>query len=202
MIQDLSKSGKMLLNFVSMRSTYKLGFVSISIPIILFLVFTIHVTLAADYVPAEKIFLSCRGTDNTDSNGRKWTTDIGSKYLSANAKSTTSSAATQDPSVPTVPYMTARVFPSNFTYSIPVVAGRKFVRLYFYAASYAGLNASDGVFSVKAGPYTLLNNFSAAQTTEALNFAFLVKSIQSMLRVQHWIQVSSHLPKLQRRMHL
>ncbi|KAL4606504.1 hypothetical protein ACB092_09G107500 [Castanea dentata] len=26
-----------------------------------------------------------------------------------------------------------------------------------------------------AGPYTLLNNFSAAQTTEALNFAFLVK---------------------------
>ena len=202
MIQDLSKSGKMLLNFVSMRSTYKLGFVSISIPIILFLVFTIHVTLAADYVPAEKILLSCGGTDNTDSNGRKWTTDIGSKYLSANAKSTTSSAATQDPSVPTVPYMTARVFPSNFTYSIPVVAGRKFVRLYFYAASYAGLNASDGVFSVKARPYTLLNNFSAAQTTEALNFAFLVKSIQSMLRVQHWIQVSSHLPKLQGRMHL
>ncbi|KAF3974402.1 hypothetical protein CMV_002279 [Castanea mollissima] len=130
---------------------------------------------AADYVPTEKILLSCGGTDGPDSDNRKWTTDIGSKYLSANAKSITSSAATQDPSVPTVPYMTARVFPSNFTYSIPVVAGRKFVRLHFYAASYAGLNASDGVFSVTAGPYTLLNNFSAAQTTEALNFAFLVK---------------------------
>ena len=98
--------------------------------------------------------------------------DIGSKYLSANGKSITSQAAIQDPSVP---YMNARVFPLNFTYSIPVVTGHKFVRLYFYVASYAGLNASDGVFSVMAGPYTLLNNFNAAQTPEALNFAFLVK---------------------------
>ena len=92
-------------------------------------------------------------------------------------KSIASQAATQDPSVPSVPYMNARVFPSNFTYSIPVVAGRKFVRLYFYPASYASLNASDGVFSVTIGSYILLNNFSAAQTTEALNFAFLEHSI-------------------------
>ncbi|KAK7847315.1 receptor-like protein kinase feronia [Quercus suber] len=49
--------------------------------------------------------------------------DIGSKYLSANVKSIASQAATQDPSVPSIPYKNARVFPSNFTYSIPVVAG-------------------------------------------------------------------------------
>ena len=112
-----------------------------------------------------------------DTDGRQWNTDIGSKYLSANVKSIASQAATQDPSVPSVPYMNARVFPSNFTYSIPVVAGRKFVRLYFYPASYASLNASDGVFSDTIGSYILLNNFSAAQTTEALNFAFLEHSI-------------------------
>ncbi|KAF2306625.1 hypothetical protein GH714_019881 [Hevea brasiliensis] len=84
-------------------------------------------------------------------------------------------AATQDPAVPQVPFMTARVFHSDFTYSFPLAAGRKFVRLYFYPASYNGLNASDSLFAVTAGPYTLLKNFSVAQTTEALNFAFIVK---------------------------
>nr|POE88467.1 receptor-like protein kinase feronia [Quercus suber] len=71
--------------------------------------------------------------------------------------------------------MTARIFYSNFTCRIPVVVGRKFVCLYFYPASYASLDASNVVFSATAGSYTLLNNFSAAQTMEALNFAFLVK---------------------------
>lgn len=136
----------------------------------------IHVILAGDYVPTEKILLACGATsDSTDSDGRQWSTDVNSKYLMAGGKTATSPAATQDPSVPQVPYMSARVFYTNFTYSVPVVAGRKFVRLYFYPASYAGLNASDGLFSVTAGSYTLLNNFSAAQTTQALNFAFIVK---------------------------
>ncbi|KAF3967086.1 hypothetical protein CMV_008877 [Castanea mollissima] len=71
--------------------------------------------------------------------------------------------------------MTARVFYTNFTYKIPVVPGRKFVCLSFYPVSYEGLNVFDGIFSVTVGPYTLLNNFSAAQTAEALNFAFVVK---------------------------
>ncbi|XP_058000225.1 receptor-like protein kinase FERONIA isoform X2 [Hevea brasiliensis] len=71
--------------------------------------------------------------------------------------------------------MTARVFHSDFTYSFPLAAGRKFVRLYFYPASYNGLNVSDSLFAVTAGPFTLLKNFSVAQTTEALNFAFIVK---------------------------
>jgi hypothetical protein len=148
----------------------------------------IHVILADNYVPTEKILLSCGGPPvTTDTDGRKWTTDVGSKYLSASGNSKTSKAATQDPSVPEVPYMNARVFYSNFTYSVPVVAGRKFVRLYFYPASYAGLNPSDGVFSVTAGSYTLLNNFSAAQTAKQLILHFLSRSIRSMLMVQHWI---------------
>jgi len=37
------------------------------------------------------------------------------------------------------------------------------------------LNANNVVFSVTAGSYTLLSNFSAAQTAEALNFDYLVK---------------------------
>ncbi|KAK4582155.1 hypothetical protein RGQ29_025356 [Quercus rubra] len=159
-----------------MRNTHKFGRMAIPMPIILYLAFTIHVTLANNYEPTEKILLNCGGASNgSDADGRKWTTDVGSKYLSTTGKSTTSQAATQEPSVPQVPCMTARVFHTNFTYKIPVVPGRKFVRLYFYPVSYAGLNVFDGIFSVTVGSYTLLNNFSAAQTAEALNFAFLVK---------------------------
>ncbi|XP_023904975.1 receptor-like protein kinase FERONIA [Quercus suber] len=159
-----------------MRNSNKFGLMSIPIFVILYLAFTIHVNMAANYVPIEKILLNCGGPlDATDYDGRKWTADVGSKYLSASGKSTISQAATLEPSVPEVPYMTARIFHSNFTYRIPVVAGRKFVRLYFYPASYASLNASNAVFSATAGSYTLLDNFSALQTTEALGYAFIIK---------------------------
>ncbi|MBA0857377.1 hypothetical protein Goshw_011605 [Gossypium schwendimanii] len=135
-----------------------------------------HLVLAADYVPTEKILLNCgEKSDLSDNDNRKWTPDVGSKFLTGTEKSVTSPAASQDPAVPEVPYMTARVFRSNFTYSFPVVSGRKFVRLYFYANSYDGQNATNALFSVTSGSYTLLKNFSAAQTSEALNYAFVIK---------------------------
>ncbi|XP_028774803.1 receptor-like protein kinase FERONIA [Neltuma alba] len=144
------------------------------LPWILLLAF--QVVQAADYVPSDKIFLSCGGPpDSTDTDGRKWTSDVGSKFLSSTGKSKKSEAATQDPSVPEVPFVTARVFESEFTYSFPVAAGRKFIRLYFYPSSYDGLNASNAIFSVTAQSYTLLRNFSAAQTVSALNYVSLVK---------------------------
>ncbi|KAL0375474.1 UNVERIFIED_CONTAM: Receptor-like protein kinase FERONIA [Sesamum radiatum] len=138
--------------------------------------FVLDVISAADYVPTDKIFLNCGGPpDSTDSDGRKWTSDIGSKFALSTTKSSTAAAAIQKPSVPEVPYMTARIFQSEFTYSFPVASGRKFVRLYFYPASYNGLNASNAVFSVTSGAYTLLRNFSAALTTEALNYDYIMK---------------------------
>ncbi|GFY83871.1 malectin/receptor-like protein kinase family protein [Actinidia rufa] len=143
---------------------------------LLFLPFLLHLISAADYVPTDKILLDCGGSpDTTDTDGRKWTTDIGSKFAPPGRNSLISTAAAQDPSVPEVPYMTARIFQSEYTYSFPVASGRKFIRLYFYPASYSGLNASNAVFSVTSGPYTLLKNFSAAQTTEALNYDSIVK---------------------------
>ncbi|KAK4396005.1 Receptor-like protein kinase FERONIA [Sesamum angolense] len=138
--------------------------------------FLLDVICAADYAPTDKIFLNCGGPpDSTDSDGRKWTSDIGSKFALSTTKSSTATAAIQKPSVPEVPYMTARIFQSEFTYSFPVASGRKFVRLYFYPASYNGLNASNAVFSVTSGAYTLLRNFSAALTTEALNYDYIMK---------------------------
>lgn len=143
--------------------------------VFIFFSLAIHVTLAADYIPSEQILLNCgESSILNDTDGRSWTPDIGSKFL-LSKDSTTAKAATQDPSVPTIPYMTARVFRSQFTYSFPVVPGRKFVRLYFYSNSYNGLNATNALFSVSTGSYTLLKNFSVAQTTEALNYAYVIK---------------------------
>ena len=74
---------------------------TIPMPIILYLAFTIHVTLANNYVSTEKTLLNCGGASNdSDTDGQKWTTNIGSKYLSASGKTIASQAATQEPSVP------------------------------------------------------------------------------------------------------
>ncbi|KAA8517557.1 hypothetical protein F0562_017813 [Nyssa sinensis] len=160
-----------MLAISSMRNTDKC-----SVFIFLLLGILIHVISALDYVPTDKILLNCGASpETTDSDGRQWTSDINSKFALGGGNSSTSPAAAQDPSVPPVPFMTARVFRSEYTYSFPVASGRKFVRLYFYPASYLGLDPSNAVFSVTAGPYTLLKNFSAAQTTAALNYAFIVK---------------------------
>ncbi|KAI8559546.1 hypothetical protein RHMOL_Rhmol04G0182600 [Rhododendron molle] len=143
---------------------------------VLFLASVVHLVSAANYVLAEDILLNCGASSQAnDSDNRQWTSDIGSNIFSAVGSSSVSTAATQAPSVPTVPYMTARIFQSNFTYSFPVASGRKFVRLYFYPASYSGLNASNAIFSVTVGPYTLLKNFSASQTAQALNYDFIEK---------------------------
>ncbi|KAK9067768.1 hypothetical protein SSX86_011879 [Deinandra increscens subsp. villosa] len=146
-------------------------------PCFLLLGCAIHVILAADYVPTDKILLNCGANgDLTDDDGRGWTSDVGSKFAESGASSIVSDATTQKPSVPTVPYMTARIFREEFTYSFPVASGRKFVRLYFYPAVYANnLDVSKGVFSVVSGSYTLLKNFSAYETTNNLNFDYISK---------------------------
>ncbi|XP_020102722.1 receptor-like protein kinase FERONIA [Ananas comosus] len=132
-------------------------------------------TSNSTYVPRDNILLNCgaSGTAN-DTENRIWTGDSGSKYAPS-LNGVASTPAYQDSSVPTVPYMTARVFSSPYTYSFPLGPGRKFVRLYFYPASYSNRSASDGLFSVTAGPITLLSNFSADQTANALNYAYLIR---------------------------
>ncbi|KAK1271757.1 Receptor-like protein kinase FERONIA [Acorus gramineus] len=75
--------------------------------------------------------------------------------------------------------MTARIFWTPYTYSIPVTPGRKFVRLHFYPSNFTGtyfninFTISDSFFSVSVGPYTLLNNFSALLTAQAINFDYI-----------------------------
>ncbi|KAL5709312.1 hypothetical protein ACHQM5_020016 [Ranunculus cassubicifolius] len=131
---------------------------------------------AQPYLPTDKILLNCGATgETTDSNNRMWSTDKGSKYAPKEENTITDTALSQAPSVATVPYMTARIFDSEFTYSFPVAVGRKAVRLYFYPASYSGRQAANAVFDVTSGKFTLMRNFSALQTVQALNYDYMIK---------------------------
>jgi hypothetical protein len=49
----------------------------------------------------------------------------------------------------------------------PVTVGQKFIRLYFYPASYPNFDGSKALFSVKAGSFTLLSNFNTSLTADA-----------------------------------
>ncbi|XP_020590066.1 receptor-like protein kinase FERONIA [Phalaenopsis equestris] len=128
------------------------------------------------FSPRDYILLDCGASGQSkDQDGRTWDGDTGSKYAPLWLNSAGSQASNQDSSVPQYPYLTARVFTSPLTYSFPLGAGRKYVRLYFYPSNYSNHAAADGIFSVTAGPITLLHNFSAYQTVAALNYAYLIR---------------------------
>ncbi|GLT38196.1 hypothetical protein SLA2020_124600 [Shorea laevis] len=143
--------------------------------LITFLISLLHVLLSsatnAGYNATDIILLDCGATSNpTSQDGRNWEADPHSKYSPFNDPnaSFSSDASRQDASVPQVPYRSALIIRSKFTFSFPVVSGPKFLRLYFYPETYSGLDAATFFFSVTANHYTLLNNFSASSTIPAL----------------------------------
>ncbi|XVE78548.1 hypothetical protein DITRI_Ditri13aG0154300 [Diplodiscus trichospermus] len=126
---------------------------------------------AAPYTPIDYILLSCgASSDAISEDGRKWVTDERSKFLTSNPEniSFVSTASLQDHSVTQVPYMTARVFHDEFTYSFPVAPGLKFLRFYFYPVEYSGFEGTTSFFSVTANNYILLKNFNAFLIVSAL----------------------------------
>ncbi|XP_050290556.1 receptor-like protein kinase FERONIA [Quercus robur] len=124
------------------------------------------------YNPVENIVVNCGSAGSLKGDDdRYWIGDKGSKFApieEPNHKSKTSEAQSLV-SVETVPYMTARLSYWQFTYVFPVTPGPKFVRLYFYSAVYSGFESSKDIFTVKAGSFTLLRNFSASIYTDSLD---------------------------------
>ncbi|XP_038898266.1 receptor-like protein kinase FERONIA [Benincasa hispida] len=125
------------------------------------------------YQPIDNIALDCGSNDNS-SNYREnsiWVGDIDSKFFLSDPQQTDTSvtleADMQSTSAPAVPYTTARLSRSQFTYSFPVSPGQKFLRLYFYSAHYQNFNRSNAVFSVRAGLFTLLRDFNASVNADA-----------------------------------
>ncbi|KAK4712360.1 hypothetical protein R3W88_006873 [Solanum pinnatisectum] len=135
----------------------------LSIALVSFLLLHFIVALKPD-----SFLLSCGAQSGTtdESDGRQWYTDTHDpSLLPSNFSSISSTATAFDTSVTRVPYMSARIFQSPFTYTPPVSPGTKFLRLYFYPSSYLGITKSESFFSVTANHITLLSNFSAFDAT-------------------------------------
>nr|POE88986.1 receptor-like protein kinase feronia [Quercus suber] len=120
----------------------------------------------------DNIILNYGSSDNSTAlDGRTWTGDVNSKFfpqeLSQNQASLATNSLNQSLSASQVPYTTARLSVSSFTYIFPITTGQKFVPLYFYPASYGNFDPSKALFSVKVGPFTLLSNFSTSLTADA-----------------------------------
>ncbi|KAG2715453.1 hypothetical protein I3760_03G077700 [Carya illinoinensis] len=149
------------------------------------------------YIAPDYILLNCGSSaaNSTSLDDRNWEGDSHSKFSPHNIQtiSNSSTPTEQIPSVAQVPYMTARIFPNNFTYSFPVSSGLKFVRLYFYPAKYADVDKSKSFFSVTANDFTLLRNFSAFLTMLTLEppAAVVVKEfIVPVLRTQYCLNIT------------
>ncbi|XWS30902.1 hypothetical protein CRYUN_Cryun23aG0031200 [Craigia yunnanensis] len=134
------------------------------------------------FTNANNIFLDCGSSRNYSIglDGHKWTGDsgTGSKFLASeqsNETSIVSKSINLHSSLDPVPYLTARIFQSPFTYSFSVSPGQKFVRLYFNPSTYQGFRSSTAFFTVTAGPFTLLSHFSPSLTADSLGLKTLVK---------------------------
>ncbi|KAL1568167.1 non-specific serine/threonine protein kinase [Salvia divinorum] len=113
----------------------------------------------------DRISINCGGGAAVVS-GRKWSGDAASKGSSAVKRELITTA---DP----VPYSTARVSRSQFSYSFHLTPGQKFLRLHFNPMPYFA--NSDDFFTVEAGPFTLLANFSASITARAQSLSVFAK---------------------------
>ncbi|KAK1421974.1 hypothetical protein QVD17_24781 [Tagetes erecta] len=130
---------------------------------LLLLYTTMTIGTAQPYKATEHFLLDC-GSSSSDTSDPKWIGDNQSKFVPSDI-TTTSFSSTPNylyPSVPLIPYSTARIFnTSSFTYTFPVTEGPKFIRLYFYPATYGNLNANQSFLSVSSNAHSLLTNFSA-----------------------------------------
>ncbi|KAK9013174.1 hypothetical protein V6N11_041193 [Hibiscus sabdariffa] len=118
------------------------------------------------YTPHDDIALDCGSTANrTDLSGRSWIAD-NTIYLDHSDKVSFFSSFPAEGN--SIPYATARLSRSQFTYSFSVTPGPKFIRLHFYPTSYQEFDRSNSFFDVHVGGYTLLRNFSAALTADDL----------------------------------
>ncbi|XP_020235755.1 receptor-like protein kinase FERONIA [Cajanus cajan] len=124
----------------------------------------------------ENRFTICCGTIGKFSDGeRTWEGDAGTKLLSHQDGTVSAKATTQSPSMNQVPFTTARLSRSQFNYSFPVTTGPKFIRLFFYPASYPSFPRTDASFTVHSNQFTLLDGFNASLNADAQNTETIFK---------------------------
>ncbi|KAJ0099109.1 hypothetical protein Patl1_21668 [Pistacia atlantica] len=125
------------------------------------------------YQPTENIIIACGSSDNFISQDKRPILGDNSSQPSPlfelqNNASIASTAPQQPRSSSEKYFLKARLSYSPFTYIFNLMAGQKFIRLYFYPTWYPEFDNSKAFFSVKAGSFTLLSNFSASLTAAAI----------------------------------
>ncbi|KAL8471779.1 hypothetical protein ACS0TY_029129 [Phlomoides rotata] len=161
-----------------------MNFSKVSLPLIpLFFLITLNVcssdhTYTAHYTGDVSINCGSTGTSSAQS-GRQWLGDVQQKsspLLQLKGMSTTSTAIRykSTPADP-VPYMTARISRSQFSYAFQLNPGQKTIRFHFNPSAYRGFKGLKDLFSVEAGSFTLLSNFSASVTADVLRVNSLTK---------------------------
>ncbi|KAF3794360.1 Serine/threonine-kinase-like protein [Nymphaea thermarum] len=126
------------------------------------------------------ILLNCGAeTDAVDIDERHWTNDFNAPFGPSNPRTSfpaQASIADRASFRRVVPYQSARIFTSISSYNFtPLSSGRHFIRLHFLSAFYKDRDPKNAFFSVKAGPYTLLSNFSPAITASTLTEAYFMR---------------------------
>ncbi|KAM6572972.1 hypothetical protein CsatA_017052 [Cannabis sativa] len=150
---------------------------------LIFLIFTVGFAgkqLCLAYIHEKGTAIDCgsEATTKTARDDRNWQGDINSKLFSLSIGGNGefhNPVASLDDGIDPVPYQTARLSFSEFTYTIPVTAGPKFVRLHFYSDTYQNFSISKAFFSVKVDKYTLLSNFSVSLNAEFFGEKVVVK---------------------------
>lgn len=134
---------------------------------------------SADHYFSGDIAIDCGSTGiSTAFNGREWIGDINSKSTFSpqiKGSSTSSSIVHNLVSTYPVPYKTARISRTQFSYTFRLSPGHKFIRFHFSRDSYRSFEKSMDFFNVQAGPFALLSNFSASITADAFGVKSFVK---------------------------
>ncbi|KAH6791932.1 hypothetical protein C2S52_002409 [Perilla frutescens var. hirtella] len=128
---------------------------------------------------AGDVSINCGSTGTTAArNGRQWFGDVRPKispWLQLGGLSAASTAIHKLSSADPVPHKTARISRSQFSYAFQLNPGQKIIRLHFNPTPYRGYKGFIDLFTVEAGPFTLLSNFSASLSTDAFGVNTFVK---------------------------
>lgn len=153
------------------------------LPVFLILVCSLNILTAAGDNPThftEDVSVNCGSTGTSPAkDGQEWRGDVQPTSSSTPQIEGSSTASTLIRNLISaddqVPYKTARLSRYRFSYVFQVNPGQKIIRLHFNPAPYEGFKRFKDLFAVEAGAFTLLSNFSASLTANALGLAFFVK---------------------------
>ncbi|KAL3523552.1 hypothetical protein ACH5RR_016386 [Cinchona calisaya] len=130
---------------------------------------------SAPYYSIGDAAINCGSVTNSiATDGREWIAEEAASSMFLSGESVAAQISSSF-SVDPLPYNTSRISSTEFGYSFQLNPGQKFIRLHFYPASYRGFENSIDFFTVKAGPFTLLGNFSASLAAQTLGVKYLVK---------------------------